>query len=132
MDQPRIGMEGEYDGLVRGEQAVEFRIAQAVRMLAFGLQFHEIDDVVHPDLQVRQMLPQDGDRGERLEGRYITGARHHDVGVRVVLVASPLPDADALRAVFYGGIHREPRRSWVFARNDEIDIVSASQAVIDR
>ena len=45
MDEPRIAVKGEDDRLVDGEEGVEVTIGEAVRMLARGLQRHEIDDV---------------------------------------------------------------------------------------
>ena len=56
VDQPRIGMEGEDDRLVLGEEVVEVHVAQPVRVLGLRLQLHEVDDVDHPDFQIGQML----------------------------------------------------------------------------
>src|ERR1700681_933442 len=49
VDQPRVGVEGEDDRLVLGKQIVEINVAQPMRMLALGLQLHQIDDVDHTD-----------------------------------------------------------------------------------
>ncbi len=49
MDQPGVGVKGEDGRLVAGEQRVEIRIAQAVRVLGLRLEFHEVDDVHDPD-----------------------------------------------------------------------------------
>ena len=107
VNQPRVGVEGEDDRFVGREQGVEFRIAQAVRMLGLRLQLHEVDDIDDPDLEVGQVLPQDGNGGERLEGGDVARATHDDVRLDIVLVTGPLPDADTLGAVFYGGLHRQ-------------------------
>src|SRR5580698_10049711 len=101
-------------------------------MLRLRLQLHEVDDIDHPDFEVWQVLPQDGNGGKRLECGYVARTTHGDVGLDIVFVTGPLPDADTLRAVFYGGLHREPLGRRVFAGNDHIDVMSASQAVIDR
>jgi hypothetical protein len=90
MDQPGVGVEGEDDRFVRGEQGVEFRIAQAVRMLGLRLQLHEIDNIDHPDLEVGQVLPQDGNGSERLERGHIPGASHDHVWLQVEFVTGPL------------------------------------------
>jgi hypothetical protein len=45
MDEPRVAMEVEDDGLVVGEQAVEIAVGEAVRMLARRRQTEEVDDV---------------------------------------------------------------------------------------
>jgi hypothetical protein len=83
-------MEGEDNRLVRGEQRVEPGILQAVRVLGFGLQFHQIDDVDNPDLQVRQVLPGDGYRGQHLQRWYVTGACHYNIWFPIALAAGPL------------------------------------------
>ena len=63
---------------------------------AARLQPHQIDDVDDADFHLRQVLAQDRDRGEHLQGRRVAAAGHHDVGFRALIVARPLPDADAL------------------------------------
>src|SRR5665647_2277637 len=60
VDQPRVGMEREDHRLVLGEDFVEIRVAQAVRVFARRLQPHQVDDVDHPDFQLGQMLAHDG------------------------------------------------------------------------
>ena len=54
MDQPRVPVVGEDDRLVGGEQAVVVPVGQPVRVLARGLQLHQIHDVDEPDLQLRR------------------------------------------------------------------------------
>ncbi len=51
-------------------------------------------------------------------------------GANVLVVAGPLPDADSLGAVLDGGIHRQPLRRRVFARDHDVDIMAAAQAVV--
>ena len=70
------------------------------------LQLHEIDHIDHADLELRQMLAQDRNRRQRLERRHIAGAGHDHVRLAVLIVAGPLPDADALGAMLDGRIHR--------------------------
>ncbi len=117
-------------GLSRGEELVEIRVAQAVRMLALRLQLHQIDDVDDADLQLRQMLAQDGHRRQRLQRRHVAAAGHDDVGLGVLVVAGPLPDADALGAVLDGGVHRQPLRRRMLAGDHDVDVVTAAQAVV--
>ena len=102
-----------------------------MRMLDVRLQLHEIDDVDHADFQIGQVLAQDRDGGQRLQGGDIAAAGHDDVGCDVLVVTGPLPDADALGAMLHRGIHREPLRRRMFARNHDIDVVAAAQAVVD-
>jgi len=47
-------MKGEDDGFVSGEEHIEFLIAQSMRMFALWLQLHQVEDIDHPDLQLRK------------------------------------------------------------------------------
>src|ERR1051325_8957335 len=75
------------------------------------------------------MLAQNEDRGERLQRWYIASA-HDNVRSSALVVTGPLPDADALGAVLYCGVHRQPLWRRVFARDHDVDVMSASQAVV--
>ena len=103
---------------------------QAVRVLGLRLELHQVDDVDDADLQLRQVLAQDRDRGQRLQRRHVAGAGHDDVRLRAPVVAGPLPDADARRAVLDGLVHRQPLRRRVLARDHDVDVVTAAQAVV--
>src|SRR5689334_6181749 len=105
MNQPGISVERKDNRLVRGEQVVEIAVAQSVRMLGARLQAHQIDDVDDTDFQAWEMLAHDRYRGERLQRGNIAAARHDDIRRAVLVVAGPLPDADALRAVLDGRVH---------------------------
>ena len=52
MDQPRISVIGEDHRPVRGEERVELDIGKAVRMLGFGLEFHQVHDIDNSNLQI--------------------------------------------------------------------------------
>ena len=60
VDQPGITMEGEDHRLVPGEQLIEVHVAQAVWVLDLRLQFHQVDNIHHADLQRGQVFAQDG------------------------------------------------------------------------
>jgi len=47
-----VGVEGEDDGLVLGEELIEIDVAQPIRMFGVRLQLHEIDDVDYPCLMM--------------------------------------------------------------------------------
>ena len=76
------------------------------------------------------MLSQQIDRGQRLERRHVAGAGHHHVGLAAAIVARPFPDADARGAVLDRRVHVEPLRRRLLARDDDVDVVPAAQAVI--
>src|SRR5579859_1511118 len=53
VDQPRVTVVGEDHRPVGREQCVELRVGHPVRVLAWRLQAHEVDDVHDPHFQVR-------------------------------------------------------------------------------
>ena len=130
VDQPRVGVEGENHRLVFSEDLVKIHLAQPVRVLGLRLQLHQIDDVHHADPEFRQVLAQDGDGGERLERGHIATAGHNHIRCNALVVAGPLPDADALGTVRDGLVHGQPLRRRVFTRDDDVDVMAAAQAVI--
>ena len=101
-----------------------------MRVLGLRLQLHQVDDVDHADFQLGQMLAQDGHGGERLQRGHVAAAGHDHVGRDALVVAGPLPDADALGAVLDGGVHRQPLRRRVLARDHDVDVMAAAQAVV--
>ncbi len=117
-------------GLSLVKSSSKSRVAQPVRVLGLRLQPHQVDHVDHPDLQLRQVLAQDRDRRERLQRRHVAAAGHDHVGRDALVVAGPLPDADALGAMLDRGVHREPLRRRVLARDHDVDVVAAAQAVV--
>jgi hypothetical protein len=57
MDQERIPVIREDDGLVGCEEHVKLFVAQAVRVLALRLELHQIDDVDDPHFQIGNVEP---------------------------------------------------------------------------
>ena len=93
------------------------------------LQPHQVDHVDHPHLQVGQVLAQQVGGGEDLQRGHVAGAGEHHVGVAVV-VAGPVPDAQAAGAVQDGVVHVQPGRRGLLAGDDDVDVVAAAQAVV--
>src|ERR1019366_7346730 len=87
----------------------------------------QVDDVDHPNFEVGQMLAHDGDGGERLQRGYVAAAGHDHVRRNGLVVAGPLPDADAFGAVLDGGVHRQPLWRRMFARDHDVDVMAAAQ-----
>ena len=117
-------------GLSQGEQASKSRSRQAVRMLGVGLQAEQVDDVDETDLQVGKLLPQHCRRRQRLLRRDVAAARHHHVGLAVLVGARPVPDADALGAVDDRLLHVEILQVLLLVGDDDVDVVLAAQAVV--
>ena len=111
VDQPRVAVVGEDHRPVGGEQRVELGVAHPVRVLGVGLQPHQVDDVDHPDPQLRQVLAEDVGGGQHLQGRHVARAGQHHVGLGAVAVAAgPLPDPGAPGAVQDRRVHVQPVR----------------------
>ena len=102
-----------------------------MRVLARRLQPHQVDDVDHAHLQLRQLFPQERGRSQRLQRRHVATAGQHDVGLgAVVLARRPLPDAEPTGAVGDGLLHRQVGQLGLLAGDDEVDVVAAAQAVV--
>ena len=127
VDEPGVAVVGEDDRPVGREERVELGVGEAVRMLALGLEAHEVDDVHEPHVQVRQPLAQERCGREGLERGNVTAAGQHDVRI-AVLVRRPLLHAETSRAVDDGVLHREEVECRLLAGDDHVDV--AAEAVI--
>ena len=76
------------------------------------------------------MRPQDRDGGKRLECRHVPGGGHDEIGLQCVVIARPIPDSDPRRTMPDRGVHVEPLRCRVLARDDNVDVVAAAEAVV--
>ena len=95
-----------------------------------GCSFMRSTTIDHADFQVGQMLAQNGNGGERLQSGHVATAGHDHVGCNALVVAGPLPDADALGAMLDRSVHRQPLRRRMFARNHDVDVMPAAQAMV--
>ena len=96
VDEPRISVEIEDDGLVRREQAVEVARRRPVRMFGRRDQLEQIDDVDEAQLQVRQPFAEDRGGRKRLLCGHVTTARQDGIGLFSGVGAGPGPDAEPL------------------------------------
>ena len=125
-----VGVEIEDDGLVGGEKGIEIAIGEAVRMFGGRLQTEEIDDVDEANLQIGEVLLENGDGGERLHGGDVAGASQHHIGILAVVGGGPIPNADAFGAVDYGVVHVEILQVVLLVRDDDVDVIAGAQAMI--
>src|SRR5664280_1096194 len=130
VDQQRVAVVGEDHRATRREQGVELLVGEAVRVLAVGLQAHQVDDVEDPHLQVGQLSSEDRGGRDRLERRHVARARHHHVGLGAFVAARPVPHADPARAVGDRLLDRQVVERRLLAGDDHVDVVAAAQAVI--
>src|SRR5260370_36870987 len=130
VNQPRITVIGKDDWLVDCEYGVELTIGKTVGMFGCGLNRHQVNHIDDPDLDVRKMLTQQVDGRKRLQCRDISGTGHHDVRIGSLVIGSPLPDSDSIRAMLDATFHIEPLQCRLLSSNDNVDVVSAAGAVI--
>src|SRR5262249_47080513 len=87
-------------------------------------------DVHEPDLRVREVLAQQGGGGQGLHRRHVAAARHDHIGFGPLVVAGPIPEAEAFRAVRDRRLHVQILQVDLFVRDDHVDVVEAAQAVV--
>ena len=76
------------------------------------------------------MFAQKVDGSQSLQCRHVAAARHHDIGLRAMVIARPLPDPEPACAVLDRLVHGQPLGRRLLAGDDDIDVVPAAQAVI--
>ena len=130
MDQPRVGVEVEDHRFGGSEEGLELTIRHAVGVFGVRHQPEQVHHVHEPDPYVGQVLPEQGGGGQGLHGGDVAAARHDHVGLGPLVVAGPVPDAGALRAVRDGRLHVQVLQVYLFIRHDDVDIVNAAQAVV--
>ncbi len=123
-------MEGKDNRLVGCKQHVILGIGKSMWMFLRWLQFEQVDNIDHTDLEIRQFFSQDGYGSKCLQRRCITGTSHDHIRFTSLVIACPVNDAKTLCAQVDCFFHGEPLRTRVLGSNHDIDIVAASQAVI--
>src|SRR6266436_2939295 len=125
VNQPGIAVVGKDDRLVDCKDRVELTVGKPVWMFGCGLNRHQVNYIDDSDLDIRKMLAQQVDGRKRLKCRDISGTGHHDIRVASLVVRSPLPNSDAIRAMLDGKSHVEPLERRLLSSNDDVDVVSA-------
>jgi len=101
-----------------------------MRMFLAWLQLEQVDNIYETDLDVRKFLAEQDGGSQRLLRRYIASRSHNEVGLTALVVAGPIPDADALRAMGNRCIHIQVLQVQLFVGNDHIDVVLAAKTMI--
>src|SRR5262249_14069586 len=130
VNQIRIAVEVEDDGLVGGKQRVVIRVRKSVGMVLARLELEKIHHVDKTDLDVGKLLAKQYGRSQCLLSRDVSGSTHHDVRFGSVVVTGPIPDAKSLSAMFNRLIHIQVLKVQLLIGNDHIDVVLALQAVV--
>ena len=60
----------------------------------------------------------------------VAAARHDHVGFGALVVAGPIPDSEALRAVRDRRLHVQILQVDLLVRDDHVDVVDAAQAMV--
>src|SRR6185369_12296738 len=107
-----------------------FPVIQAMWVLGFRLQGHQVNYVDDADLQLRQRLSQQIDGSERLQRWNVAGAGHDDVGFAFIAPAAcPRPDPDTGRAMGGGLRHGQPLWRWLLASHNDVDAIVGPQTM---
>src|ERR1700691_2329359 len=77
------------------------------------------------------MMPKDGDGCKNFQRRSVTAAGHYHIRLGILVVASPLPDANSFRAMNNSGVHGQPLRQGMLSCNHDVDVIPTTQAVIE-
>jgi hypothetical protein len=128
--EPGVGVEGEDDGPVVGEERGVLGVRQAVRVVAVGDQLEEVDDVDEAHFHVGEVLAQEGGGREGFLRHDVAAGGDDDVGLFAVVVGGPVPDADALGAVGDGGFHVQELDVVLLVGDDDVDVVGGAEAVV--
>src|SRR5438132_13669823 len=99
-------------------------------MLFHRLKLHQIDDVNDSNLEVRNVLPKQMHGRQRLQGRAIAAAYHHDLRLRSLIIARPFPDSDPYGAVLDRSVPIEVLKRRLLPGHDDIDVVPAAQTMV--
>src|ERR1700757_335061 len=130
MNQPRITVKVKDDRLINSKERIKVRIRQAVRMLGAWLQLEQIDNVNESDLQIRKSFPQQGGRGQCFLSGDIACGGENNIRFLAFIVTGPIPDTNAFCAMADRGIDVEVLQMLLFVRDNDVDVVFGSQAMI--
>src|SRR5271155_5619766 len=101
-----------------------------MRMFRAGLQSIEIDDVDESNLQILKVLPEDGNRCQRLLRHDVSGTGHDDVWLRAIVRTCPVPYPSSFGAVHDRVVHIEIDKVRLFVGDNHIDIIRTPQTMV--
>src|SRR2546428_8986947 len=91
---------------------------------------HQVNHIDDADLDVWKMLAQKVYGGKCLQCWDVSGTGHDHIRLAPVVGRSPLPDSDSIRAMLDRRFHIEPLQRGLLSSNDDVDVVSAAEAMI--
>src|SRR5205823_6633325 len=95
-----------------------------------GLNCHQVNHIDDADFYVCKMLAQQVYGGECLQCWDVSGTGHHRVRIGSLVIGGPLPDSNSICAMLDGTFHVEPLQCRLLSSNYNVDVVSASKAVV--
>src|SRR5215469_375451 len=101
-----------------------------MRMFRAWLQLEQINDIDKSDPEVREAFPEECGRSQSFLGSDVAGCGKDDIEFLTFIITGPIPDANAFCAVGNCGIHVEILQMLLFVRDNDVDIVFGSQAMI--
>src|SRR5215471_13164667 len=99
-------------------------------MFRARLQLEQVNDIDESDSEVREALPQQGGRSQSFLGWNVAGCREHNIGFLTCIIASPIPYTNAFCAVGNRGINVEVLQMFLFVRDNDVDVIFGSQAMV--
>ncbi len=102
-----------------------------MRMLMVGLHLEQVNHIYQRGFLIPEAHPQDGNGNHGLQGRGIAAACHNHIRLLAAVIACPLPDTNALGAVFHSLIHGQPLHARMLGSHDDIDVVLALNTMVE-
>src|SRR5208337_1051857 len=101
-----------------------------MRMFRAWLQLEQVNDIDESDSEVREALPEQRCRSQRLLSWDVAGCGKYNVGFLGFVITGPIPDANAFCAVSNRGIDVQVLQMPLFVRDNDVDVVFRAQAMI--
>src|SRR5215469_9238423 len=99
-------------------------------MFRAWLQLEQVYNVNEPDLEVWKIGAEHSSRSQRFLSGNISRRYQHHIGLRSLVVAGPIPYANAFGAVPDRGVHVHVLQVQLLIADNHVDVVLAAQTVV--
>jgi hypothetical protein len=123
-------VEVEDDRCVVSEEAGPLRVGETMGVVAGVDQLKEINNVDASNLELREVLEQEINGGQRLVSADITARGHDQVGILSSIGGELRPDTNTLGAMLDGSVHGEVLKMLLLIRNNNVDVVDGSETMV--
>src|SRR5215472_2117354 len=101
-----------------------------MRVFRARLQLEKINDIDESDSELREALSEERGRSQSFLGRDVAGYSKDNIRLVAFIIAGPIPDTYAFCAMRNRSIHIEVLQMLLFVRDNDVDVVFGSQAMI--